>query len=252
MLRTALQPRWLALLAILVALVLGFTQLGLWQMGRASDTSTQERLEQQAAAPAVPLAEVTQPYEAFDDEASGRAVYARGSYVADLQFLVPDRVLDSRRGWWVVVPLRTENGALLPVLRGWVADPDVAPAPDTGMRTVTGALAPSESATGAAGEDLATGERPSVDLAALANDWPGELYNAFVFATDEDPPVTEGDVQPVPPPALGPDGLDWRNVGYGLQWWVFAGFAVYMYIRFLHQATPTRGEHPAERHTVAP
>ncbi|HKJ12844.1 MAG TPA: SURF1 family protein [Ornithinimicrobium sp.] len=251
MLRTALQPRWLALLALLVVIVIAFAQLGRWQMGRASDASATERLEQQASAPAMPVDQVTRPYAPYDDAVSGRTVFAQGRYLADLQFLVPDRVLDSRRGWWVVVPLRTDEGALLPVLRGWVSDPDLAVAPDARERTVTGTLAPSESATGGSQEGLAEGERASVDLAALANEWPGELYNAFVFATEESPPVSGGDVRPVPPPALVPEAVDWRNVGYGLQWWVFAGFAVYMYLRFLHQASRPRPERSAPRPTVA-
>jgi surfeit locus 1 family protein len=252
-LRTALEPRWLALLAVLVAIVVAFAQLGWWQMGRASDADALERVEQRASADAVPLGQVMEPYDPFDDGTSGRAVYARGRYLPELQFLVPERVLQGRQGWWVVVPLRTQDGALLPVLRGWVAQPAAAQAPDTSLRTVTGTLAPSESTTGTDGElDATAGQRSSVDLAALANDWPGELYNAFLFATQERPPATGGEVEPVPPPALGSDGVQWRNVGYGLQWWVFAGFAVYMYLRFLHQATQPRSGHPAQRHTVSP
>ncbi|MGB7448846.1 MAG: SURF1 family protein [Ornithinimicrobium sp.] len=252
MLRTALQPRWLALLVVLVAVVVSFAVLGWWQLGRAQDTAVQEQMEQQSAEPAVPVSDVVQPYAAFPNEASGRPVFAEGRYVPDLQFLVPDRRLESRRGWWVVVPLDTGDGALLPVLRGWVAMPSQARPPDTGLRTVTGTLAPSESATGDEAQGLAAGERSSVDLAALANDWPGRLYNVFVFATEETPAVGGGDVRPVPPPTLVAESVQWRNVGYGLQWWVFAGFAVYMYLRFLHQAVEDERESPAERHTVAP
>jgi len=250
-LRTALQPRWLALLAVLLVVVVCFAELGLWQMGRSQDTATQEQLAQQSVQPPVPVDDVVQPYEAFPQDASGRPVVAEGRYVAELQFLVPDRVLDSRRGWWVVVPLDTGDGALLPVLRGWVSDPDLAPPPDGGMRTVTGTMAPSESGPGGDEPGLAEGERSSVDLAALANDWPGDLYNVFLFATDEEPAVQAGAVRPVPPPALTDESVQWRNVGYGLQWWVFAGFAVYMYLRFLHQASREEPEPSATRHTVA-
>ena len=243
MIRTALQPRWLALLAVLLIVVYSFVRLGLWQLAVAQDRVFEETLASQAAQAEVPVEDVLQPFSAFPNDASGRPVAVYGAYDSGLQFLVPDRLLEGREGYWVMTPLRTDQGDLLTVLRGWVADPAIADEPPATPVSVTGTLAPGESPSAATG--LPAGQLGSVDLAVLANTWEGDLYNAFVFATGEQPQVTDLAVQPVPPPALSNRGVDWGNLGYALQWWVFAGFAVYMYLRFLKEASATRHTVPS-------
>lgn len=266
MLRTALQPRWLALLALLLVLLYAFGRLGLWQLSLAQQEEGTQVLQAQAAAPAVPLQSYLGPHRAFPPDGSGRAVRAEGVYVGADQFLVPQRYLQGREGYWVVTPLRTSADALLPVLRGWVAEPGQAGMPEAGPVTVTGTLAPGESPVPRAERvELPAGQLGSVDLAVLANTWDGELYNAFVFATDQRPQLSSSGVTKVPPPPLTRDGVDWRNLGYALQWWVFAGFAVYMYFRFLRDAAAadsrqdedgapphTDEDAAAAPHTVAP
>lgn len=235
MLRTALQPRWLGLLVVLLIVLFAFGRLGLWQLSVASDTDAQEVLAAQAGAPTVPLDELLAPVSAFPEDGSGRPVEVTGAYAAEHQFLVPERVLGGASGYWVITPVRTPADALLPVLRGWVADPADADSPEPTPVTVTGTLAPGESPV--PGPPLPEGQLRSVDVAVLANTWPQDIYNAFVFATDESPQVSASSVTPVPPPPLSGRGFDWGNLGYALQWWVFAGFAAYMYLRFLKEAS---------------
>ena len=55
---------------------------------------------------------------------------------------------------------------------------------------MSGTLAPGESSVASA--SLPPGQLGSVDLARLVNLWPGQLYNAFVFATDESPDASPG------------------------------------------------------------
>lgn len=227
------------MLALLIVVLVAFGQLGLWQISRAQDDDNRQLATQQAARQTQSLTEVIEPYDAFPDDGSNLPVQASGSYVSDLQFVVAGRVLEGREGYWVITPLRTDGGALLPVLRGWVADPEDAGMPDTTPRRVSGTLAPAESPV--EGSDLPEGQRASVDLAALVNEWPAPMYNAFIFATDEQPAVNQGEAQAVPPPALSGDGLDWGNLGYALQWWVFGAFAIYMYWRFLREAAHPPG-----------
>jgi hypothetical protein len=84
----------------------------------------------------------------------------------------------------------------------------------------------------------------ALDLSSLVNRWPGGLYNAFVFATAEQPDLTSvasPAVRRVPPPALVDAGLSWRNAAYAVQWWVFALFAAYMWWRMV------RDDHEAGR-----
>ena len=233
MIRTALKPRWLALLALLVVVVWAFTQLGLWQLGVSSNAASRELAQAQAARPTEPLEAVTGPHQPFPEDGAGLSVTTTGEYVVADQFLVPERLLDARPGYWVVTPLRTGASgeeALLPVVRGFVTDPSLADRPGGQTVQVTGTLAPSEAP---APGSRPPGQRGSIDTADLANDWDGAIYSGFVFLVEEEPGVTAAAVERIPPPVFGESGVVWRNVGYGLQWFVFAGFAVYMYLRFL-------------------
>jgi surfeit locus 1 family protein len=253
--RTALKPAWLALLALLVAVVIAFYQLGMWQIGVSSNTASRELAAAQAARPTEPLAQVTAPHQTFPDDGAGLSVRVTGEYVADLQFLVPKRLLDGQPGYWVVTPVRTEasgSPALLPVVRGFVTDPGLADVPPAAPVVLEGALAPAE--TPVAG-DLPDGLRGAIDTADLANEWDLPIYNAFVFLVQESPALTAAEVVPVPPPVFGESGIEWRNFGYGLQWFVFAAFAVYMYYRFLRDATRKDAEEAltqAPAHTQPP
>lgn len=231
MLRTALRPKWLAGLVVLIGLVLAFVELGTWQLEVARSRSAAEALERSAAQPAVPLADVLAPHQPFRSELSVRKVTVEGSY-DEAQVLVADRRLDGRAGWWVVTPLRADGGTIA-VLRGFVDDPNAAPPVPSGPVAVAGALAPGESPSGRTG--LPAGQLGSIDLAVLVQQWPGDLYNAFVFATQESGPGIPADLglTRVPPPPPIPEGLTWRNIAYAFQWWVFAVFAVFMYGRML-------------------
>lgn len=258
MIRTALKPAWLALLALLVVVVVAFYQLGMWQLGVSSNKASREQAAAQAARPTEPLADVLAPHQAFPDRGAGLSVATEGEYVPSLQFLVPDRVLEGEQGYWVLTPLRTEvsgNPALLPVMRGFVTDPAQADVPPTTPVSIEGTLTPSESPVGG---DHPEGQRGAIDTADLANEWGEPIYNAFVFLVEEDPAVTSAEVVRVPPPVFGESGIVWRNVGYGLQWFVFAAFAVYMYYRFLRDATRQQADQgdddqgdddPAKPHT---
>lgn len=254
MIRTALKPAWLALLALLIAVVIAFYQLGMWQIGVSSNTAAREMAAVQAARPTEPLGQVTTPHQTFPDDGAGLSVRAEGEYVGEQQFLVPDRLLDGQEGYWVVTPLRTDAPgapALVAVMRGFVTDPGLADVPPAAPVSVLGTLAPPETPVF---DDFPEGQRGAIDTADLANDWDLPLYNAFIFLVEEAPALTSAQVQPVPPPVFGESGIEWRNFGYGLQWFVFAAFACYMYYRFLRDATRREMEEPEapERHTPPP
>ena len=227
-----LKPRWLGLLGVLVVLLVAFTFLGLWQLSVARDDAQREAVATAPLQAPVPLDDALAPHAPFPPEASGRPVTMTGSYDAGGQVLVAGRRLDGVTGWWVVTPLVVDgSGARIAVLRGFVTDGrGTGPAPSSaGPVTVSGTLAPGESSVASA--SLPPGQLGSVDLARLVNLWPGELYNAFAFATAESPDASPG-VQRVPPPPV-PTGLTWRNAAYALQWWVFGLFAAYMWWRMV-------------------
>ncbi len=239
MLRTALKPRWLGLLGVVALIIVAFIQLGRWQLGVARDKATVEQLQKVASQPPVDVTSVLRVHAEFPGDASSKRVFASGRYAADGQVLVPDRRLDGRAGYWLITPFVVEStGARLPVLRAFLSTPSPVPPPPAGLVTVHGGLAPGESPAGVTA--LPPGQIGSVDLSLLVNTWPGETYNAFLFLEDETPAAGPGaaaadtlnTLTHVPTP-VADTGLKWRNAAYALQWWVFAGFAAYMWWRMV-------------------
>ena len=255
MLRTALRPRWLGLFAVLVAVVVTFGRLGLWQLNVAQDRGRAEAAESAAGRPVAPLQDVVAPHSAFPSDGSGRRVQATGRSAGQGQFLVAPRRLDGESGYWVVSPfVVAATGAMLPVVRGFVTEASTAPAPPEAELVLTGSLAPGESPAAAPGSSPdGSGDYPvrgSIDLAVLVNEWDGELYNAFAFAVEErtetEPgggPVAAAGLQRVPPPAVT-SGLKWRNAAYALQWWIFAAFAAYMWFRMVRDDADRERDEP--------
>ncbi|WP_238705973.1 hypothetical protein [Serinicoccus marinus] len=68
MIRTALKPAWLALLALLVVVVISFYQLGMWQLGVSTSTASRESSQEQASRPTVPVEQLIAPRSTFPAE----------------------------------------------------------------------------------------------------------------------------------------------------------------------------------------
>jgi cytochrome oxidase assembly protein ShyY1 len=243
-LRGLFTPRSLGLFALLLVVLAATTMLGFWQLGVAQDKGRKQAVEAAAQLERRPLPEVTRPHAAFEAEFSNRPVTATGTYAAQHQVLVVDRRLDGQVGTWVVTPLVLDAGGTVAVLRGFVpGTPTSAPAPPAGQVTVTGTLGPSESPR----QDttpLPEPQRHSLDLSALVNEWPGDLYNVVVMAAAETvgagatgQAVDAPDLRRVPPPRLDA-GLNLKNAAYAIQWWVFGLFAAWMWWKIV------RAEHP--------
>jgi len=170
-------------------------------------------------------------------QTSGKQTTAKGRY--GKQLLVPGRELDGRSGYYVLTLLRVDGGKALPVVRGWLpgtADPAKAPAPPTGEVTVTGALQASES-PGSNGVSavggLPPGQTAAISAASLVNLVPYTPYDAWITLDKAD-----AGMKAVPPTAPDNTGLDlkaFQNLGYTGEWFVFAGFVVFMWFRLLRR-----------------
>ncbi len=244
-----IRPRWIGLFLVLVVVVTACVLLGMWQLGVAKDEGRAEAVAAASKLERAPLEQVTQPHAAFEADFSNRPVSAAGTYDAKDQILVVGRRLDGRSGSWVVTPLRTAEGTIA-VLRGFVdGTPATVPEPPSGTVSVLGTLGPGESPQPTAAP-LPEPQRSAVDLAALVNEWPGELYNVVLLASSETvdgaalDPASAG-LTRVPPPEL-PSHLNLRNAAYAVQWWVFGAFAIWMFVKIV------RAESLAPRQPVAP
>ena len=236
-LRTAVKPRWVGLFAFVLAVMITFGMLGLWQLNVARDKGRADAVRAAPTQPVADVAAVLVPHGSFPRDGDGRRITATGRYDGSAQVLVAPRLLRGKTGYWVVTPLVVRStGARIAVVRGFVTDPAQAVAPDVVTEvTVSGTLAPGESPTGDTARPapaLPDGQMDALDLPLLVTRWPGVMYNAFVVATAEHPDLTSvasPAVERVPPPPLVSGALSWRNAAYALQWWVFALFAAWMW-----------------------
>lgn len=241
MLRTALRPRWLALLALALAVAGVFAALGSWQLDRSRAEARERDLRAQAAQTPVPLADVLAPQQAVTTEAGRATVVVEGELEADRVRLSPRRELDGRTGSWVVVPVvvdGTQPAARLAVLLGWQAG-DAVPQVDGGAVDLTGVLRGSEAPSGAAADGAPGGEvLETVSTADLLNVWGAPVYTAYLVASADDARAAGLEPVPTEPDARGP-GFDLQNLSYAVEWWVFAAFALFVWwrvVRDTHRA----------------
>jgi cytochrome oxidase assembly protein ShyY1 len=254
--RFLLTPRWLAvsMLALLAVPVCVF--MGTWQLsrfdGRVEQDRTAKHDEQKTASAApVPLARVlpnTRAQVQGDD--SGRIVSATGHYDTAHQFVVPGRTLDERNGYYVLTPLRLDSGGALPVVRGWLpgkapssARTGAVPAAPTGQVTVAGAMQYPET-TDTAGVDISgtlpVGELGIISAASLVNVLPYPVYGGWI--TEVHPAAPLKAVPTAAPPDSGLDLKAFQNLGYTGEWFVFAGFSVFMWFRFVRREAEARAD----------
>lgn len=247
MLKTALKPRWIAGLVFAIAISGVFVLLSQWQFGRSTQpetpvsTTTEDPRE---------LTSVLQPGGFFPGSVADQIVSATGSYDPQKQVLVPDRLNDGAKGYWIVSAFAVKDAPVLkgagatpqtwiPVARGWVADPADAVAPPTGTIELTGRLLPSESPL--PHTDPGPGRVSAVSVAELINDWNISSYPGFVAArtelsagADVGAPASSGAVKPL---LIGPQPpaqqVNWLNLFYSVEWVVFAGFALFIWWRLV-------------------
>ena len=235
MLQTALRPRFVALLVLALLLASGFAWLGDWQLGRARDEAAREVREQALAQPVTPLREVLSPAEPVTGDALRRLVSVRGTLDAGSLLTVPGRELEGEPGSWVLAPVVVDDtGGTLPVVLGWLPDGEQAPEVAGGEVSLTGRLAQSEPPVGGQTPDVE--QVPAVSSADLVNVWRPPLYTAYLAVTEP-----RGPLRPVPEPEQS-SGFALQNVSYALQWWAFAGFAVFFWWRIVRDAHEREGD----------
>ncbi|GAA2605182.1 SURF1 family protein [Streptomyces axinellae] len=250
MYRFLLTPRWwginvFAVLAIPVCLLMGSWQLSRFDARVESHQQHKEQTSAGADARASPLAELLP----LTEDTVGRTAKVTGRFDTAHPLLVPGRTVKDEKGFYVLSLLRPDADApggkqgksakALPVVRGWLpgsADPAKVPPAPKGEIDVTGVLQASEAqndaAEGATG-GLPDGQLGFISAAALVNVVPYGVQDAWLTEQHTDKPL-----RPVPPVAPAGTGLDmkaFQNLGYTAQWFVFAGFVVFMWFRFFRR-----------------
>lgn len=235
-----LAPRLLPLhllgaVATAAAVVLGLWQLDVWEGEREAEARDLTDL------PAVPLTDVLDSDDPFPASAVGRPVQLSGSWLPEATFYVTERRHDGVDGYWAVTPVAVcdepaacaTSPALL-VVRGWTEDPASAPAAPGGSVELTGWLQPPEG-SGRPDPDPRDDLLPEVRIADAIQRVDQDLYGAFVVAQVTEPATGQDGLVPVTPDTMPEPSSDTglRNLLYGVQWWVFAGFAVFVWWRWV-------------------
>ena len=246
--RALLTPRMLALhvaavLATLAAVLLGVWQYGAWQHGREDQAAS--RVD---AAPK-PLTAVMSSDEAFPGDAVGQPVRLSGRWLPRSTVYVADRELHGRTGVWAVTPVAVCGGSrggsrggsqggsascgtapAILVVRGWARSVRDAPAPPSGPVRVTGWLQPGEG-SGVTDTDPRDDVIPELRVADAIQHVDQDLYGGYVIARGVS---TTGGLEAVTPASLPKAAAftSLRNLLYALEWWVFGGFALYVWWRW--------------------
>ena len=214
------------IVCVAIAVGLGFWQLDAWQTRRDDAARDISHLA------AVPLASVMTGDSPFPGRSVGRPVTFSGTWLNDSTLYVENRYRSDRRGYWVVTPVRVNGSkSAIPVVRGWSAKADVtAPSGDV---TVTGWLQASEG-SGPVDEDPDDDVIPMMRIASIVEHVDTDLYSGYVVARGFVPSSAAeglGSVNAAAVPSVsGTTAL--RNFLYAVEWWVFGGFALFVWARW--------------------
>jgi cytochrome oxidase assembly protein ShyY1 len=235
MLRVALRPRFLGLLALMVVATLVCGLLATWQWDRAHQAITDDAAGSEHLGD---IRDVLGVGDAVTNAIVGDTVTATGSYVPGEQVVVPGRNIDGTEAVLVVsslgVDLEDGTRARLPIARGWLPaaeltgadgeiDASLAPAPPAGEVEITGRLEASESAADGVSDGLAG----RIATPLLVNEWGSPMFAGYVALAAPDAPL-----QPLPAAESEfSRGLNWQNIGYSLQWVLFGAFFLYLWWR---------------------
>ncbi|GLY24809.1 SURF1 family protein [Micromonospora sp. NBRC 101691] len=241
MYRFLLTPRWLGYLVLALVAAAAMVQLGNWQLDRYQGRSAiNERIDATARMTPVPLGDVL----AAPTGASGTAgaapdaedvwtrVTVTGRYDAANSVWIRGRSVERQVGFELVTPLLLADGSAVLVDRGWVpptpggdatARPEL-PATPGGEVTVVGRVRLSESGAGAVERRDGRLETRRIGVAQLARELPYPVHGAYVLL-DGQTPEAEPVFQAVPVRHEN----NWQNLGYVVQWWLFAAMTLVAY-----------------------
>jgi cytochrome oxidase assembly protein ShyY1 len=248
--RFARSPKWIFGHVIVLALVVGFVNAGLWQLRRLHQRRAfNATVEQNEAKPVTPLADVLTAHSGFGavGPVLDRRVRATGHYLQGQEILISGQSnTNGDPGAWIVSPLLLHDGTVVLVNRGWISSTgnfSSAPAaarPPTGEVTVEGLLTKTQTPGWFEAHDPAHGVLQSmsrVDVGRIQKQIRQPVVPAFISRTSQSPP-DPGTIVPavIPPPVLN----DGPHLNYAYQWASFTLLALIAYPILLRKVASDR------------
>lgn len=237
--RFALKPKWILGHIIVLAMIIGFVNAGLWQIRRMHERQNyNDEIVKNMDAPVAPVGEVLARPSGFDDVAArlNRRVSATGHYLENRDLVINAQASpDGVPGVWIVSPLLLDDGRVFLVNRGWLPStgPMTAPPsssrPPAGRVTVTGYISETQPKTeGESAETNDPGQRTflRIDIARIQQDFSQRLVPAFLLRQDQLP----ADPGSRPPQNLATPALSTGpHLSYVMQWFGFTLLALVGY-----------------------
>ena len=215
----------LTLVLVGIAGLLGKWQYDAWQASREA-----EARDLTGIAP-VPLTDVMGNDDPFPAPDLGRPVEVSGTWL-DGGFWVADREQGGRSGYWAVEPLQVGDAAVL-VVRGWAPEPEADLLGVAGEAELTGWLqAPDGSLV--TDDDPDDDVFPEIRVADAVQRVDVDLYSAYLIAQEPADGLEAAELDALPTPSRA-TGI--RNLLYAVEWWVFGGFAAFIWWRWRRDAT---------------
>ncbi|MEV8146358.1 SURF1 family protein [Specibacter sp. NPDC078709] len=247
MLKTALKPKWIAALVFALAVAAVLVLLSQWQLASS--------LEKDVAPPSVtekvqPLLDTVVPGKAMTGNFEGQLVTATGHFDAGKQVLVSSRLEGEKAGYWVVtafvvdgaptvVGVAATKEVVIPVARGWIAEPGDATTAPEGAVQLEGRLLNAEGPE--VSPNVPDGQITALATAELTNLWDVTTYSAFIVShhevvdgKDVGASAMTGKMIPITVTATDQNNkVHWLNIFYAIEWVVFAGFALFLWWRLV-------------------
>jgi surfeit locus 1 family protein len=223
--RFALRPKWIVSHVFVIAVVVLFANLGLWQLRRLDERRAFNDLVRSE------LATAPQTISPEMIPAEWQRVVLRGTFVADTEVLVANRAQHGQPGYWLLGAFETANGVVA-VNRGFlaratVAQGDLSELP-VGEVELVGLV--QQSRSGVFATSVGTSgviEISQVDLARLGERWSEPLAPFWVHAAS----AQGASLEPVVDPVLD----DGPHLSYAGQWFIFALIGVGGYLLVLRR-----------------
>ena len=241
---SALAPRLWAGHLLMVVLAVAAALLGVWQLD-AWHTRRADAARDLTRTDPVALDSVMGPDDPFPGRSVGQPVSLAGDWVPAGTVYVSGREEAGRAGYWMVTPLAIGGAAqpALPVVLGWVADPHRAPAPPEGSARLVGWLQPPEDSSDLQDTDPTDDVLPQLRIADVVQHVDQDLYGAYAVARHGVDGLPAADLTQLPDAGTF---TAVRNLLYAIEWWVFGGFAVLIWWRWVQeQVARPAGEEPA-------
>lgn len=244
--RIAFTKRWLSYLLLTAIFAGACVALSTWQFARRDEAQQEiQRVLENYSAQPVALTEALPSLRQFNEDDKWIPVVITGTYLPEEQLIVRSRPREQVAGVEVLTPLKTSDGSIFIVDRGWLpanTDPEapyLIPEPPAGEVTVVARLKASEPPI--PGREMVDGQLATIELPLIQEVLNTPTYTgAYGLLVSESPqPIEEA-----PLPALKPSLDEGAHLSYALQWIMFGilafiglGWAVQNEIRIRNSET---------------